>query len=353
MPQTIRKQKIREKLEILHLRLPKPPTAIQGLYKLPSDLADNALNSKFSQESIQKISDHIGYFLGILKSIRVKVAEEYLGERWVGTANGSLSRDATGSPVPGFYRANTLHNEIEIIRKPMFTLKHILGILAHESTHNYLNYRGIREEDELENEILTDVAAVYLGLGTLLLEGYKPISWIDSATFTASGYTTYTLSVGYLHPDGILYAFAKSAELRQLEEFSSVLPLSDRIMVSYQFWKVRRRKEKKKRQIEGLLQKIDRVKSLYDRTLVMMQKTSANMSQRKIPPEDGYKLVEIANALTLGQTKLKLEELTRNANRLKDCTEIEVRDLCYLSTQANDFLKIILDWDRIVKKYVG
>lgn len=49
---------------------------------------------------------------------------------------------------------------------------HILGhILAHEMAHHYLLSRLVRPEDETENEMYTDLAAVYLGFGKLMLNG--------------------------------------------------------------------------------------------------------------------------------------------------------------------------------------
>lgn len=349
---TISKEKIDEKLRILHHhpKLLNPPTAVQGLYSLPANLKKEVLNTHFSQASLQKISDHIGYFLGMLTSIKVTVGIESSDHML------AVPSEMDRADEVGLYKVTgTFRREIQLTKKFRFRIEHILGILAHESTHNYLNYWGIREEDKLENEILTDVAAAYLGLGALLLEGYKPISWTSDhwATSTASGYTTHTISIGYVEPEKICYAISKSAELRRLKELASVLPLSDRIMVSFHFWKIRRLEEKKKRQIEALLEKLDRAKSAYDRTLNMMQKPQTNTGQERIPTEDGRKLVEIANALSLGQIKLALEELSRNANKLKTSAEIGDVESAHLSAQVNELSKTISDWDRVVRKYVG
>lgn len=45
------------------------------------------------------------------------------------------------------------------------------AILAHEICHLVLNSQGIRENDVYENELLTDYATVYLGMGVLVLNG--------------------------------------------------------------------------------------------------------------------------------------------------------------------------------------
>jgi hypothetical protein len=49
----------------------------------------------------------------------------------------------------------------------------IAAVLAHEVTHVFLHRHGIRFPDTLENELLTDTAAVYLGVGWLCLNAYR------------------------------------------------------------------------------------------------------------------------------------------------------------------------------------
>jgi hypothetical protein len=53
----------------------------------------------------------------------------------------------------------------------------VLAALAHEVTHKFLHARNVSlgptELHHFENEILTDVASVYLGFGCLLLNGYE------------------------------------------------------------------------------------------------------------------------------------------------------------------------------------
>jgi hypothetical protein len=61
-----------------HPNLPKPATSVQGLFNLPSPLKDNILSSKFSESSLQKVSDLIGYFLGVPLSLKVQVQSKAL-----------------------------------------------------------------------------------------------------------------------------------------------------------------------------------------------------------------------------------------------------------------------------------
>jgi len=90
------------------------------------------------------------------------------------------------------------------IQIPFFYVgkKHSLGgILAHELTHALLYSRGISLEDSNENEPFTDLTAVFVGLGKLLLNG---------ALDEGGG-------LGYLSPDLIAYSIKKVCRLHAID----------------------------------------------------------------------------------------------------------------------------------------
>jgi hypothetical protein len=73
-----------------------------------------------------------------------------------------------------------------------------LAVLAHELSHKWLHQRQIRLDDPTENEILTDIASVFLGFGKYCLNGCVCTS---SSTSSAIGRTVTTHSVlttGYI-----------------------------------------------------------------------------------------------------------------------------------------------------------
>lgn len=74
------------------------------------------------------------------------------------------------------------------------------GILAHEMTHALLYSKGISLEDQNENEVFTDLAAIFIGLGKLLLNGY-----------VCEGYV-----LGYLSPELIAYCHEKVSASRSI-----------------------------------------------------------------------------------------------------------------------------------------
>jgi len=75
------------------------------------------------------------------------------------------------------------------------------GILAHELTHHLLYSRHISLVDSNENELFTDLTAVFVGLGKLLLNG----------TLDEGG------GLGYLSPDLIAYCLKKMCSAHTVE----------------------------------------------------------------------------------------------------------------------------------------
>ncbi|MFC8013982.1 hypothetical protein [Streptomyces cinereoruber] len=74
------------------------------------------------------------------------------------------------------------------------------AVLAHEITHVLLHRLDLRFPHTAENEILTDVAAAYLGAGWLLLDAYRE----DGVEHQ---------KLGYLTPEEFGYVLAKRAEV--------------------------------------------------------------------------------------------------------------------------------------------
>jgi hypothetical protein len=94
--------------------------------------------------------------------------------------------------------------------------------LAHELAHHFLEKRGVRLPNESENERLTDLATVYIGLGKLTLNGYEPI--------TRSQYRDrqlYTERVGYLSQSEIARIFMHVCRFRSIPVDAVSTNLSD------------------------------------------------------------------------------------------------------------------------------
>jgi predicted RNA-binding Zn-ribbon protein involved in translation (DUF1610 family) len=171
--------------------LPGKPTAVSGFYSLPKSF-DHAFNGPTQQKetALQKISDHMGHFLGLLNPIKVSFIEKKTsGEKthtvFIVDNEGNIGAKTQSEFVEeekyaGLYRVRGYdHREILIVNDRTFYLIHFLSVLAHEVTHNYLYQHKITARGKIDSEELTDLATIFLGFGIILLNGYKPSSAIS------------------------------------------------------------------------------------------------------------------------------------------------------------------------------
>jgi hypothetical protein len=103
--------------------------------------------------------------------------------------------------------------------------KYPLGtILSHEVTHSFLKSKGVWLSDELQNEMLTDAAAVFLGLGKLYLNGVLS---------DANDCSPESLKLCYLSPELIGYCYKQINEVRGIAAesyLSNLLPQAKRLI---------------------------------------------------------------------------------------------------------------------------
>jgi hypothetical protein len=97
-----------------------------------------------------------------------------------------------------------------VIQIPFFYVgkKYPVGaILAHEITHAFLVYRGIILEETKENETLTDIAGIYIGLGKLAINGL---------IIGAEDINNEIYSLGYLKPEQFFYCYRIASEKKSI-----------------------------------------------------------------------------------------------------------------------------------------
>jgi len=355
MSNDLSEKEIKQNLEFLQSHLPPRPTAVDGFYKLPENFSKTVIETYFSQSSLQRISDHIGYFLGILKPIKVNFVEESSDPRWIASNSGMITKNENGPSVSGLYRVMGYdHSEILLIKKNKYQLKHVLAILAHEYTHHYLHEHNVRKNDRDENEILTEVATAYLGLGQFLVDGYKPIVWTSNYYnyVFISGHTTHTMTLGYVPPHTIKKAIILATELRKWEPkdvVSSFSLLVDRIIVYFKLWPYRSEVKKVKRQKEEVVSiknELDKMVENYKNICLDFDKISKNINLSSISKDDSAEFVKLANELSLGEYKnkitnfLKTVEDSKSENSLKD-----------IKKEKNKLGNQTSSWQRLLNKY--
>jgi hypothetical protein len=77
---------------------------------------------------------------------------------------------------------------IEISPKILKSQDAVLAVLAHEITHKYMQINAIScgtgPLHEYENEILTDITSIFLGLGKLMLNGCETVKEREHSNYT-------------------------------------------------------------------------------------------------------------------------------------------------------------------------
>ena len=167
----------------------------------PTEHIYNKLESGFEldlQYVANNISDHIGID-------SAPICKYEWGIKMEPEVAGQISSSASSHyiEIPFFYAGK----------------KHAIGtILAHEITHAFLFLKGIMIDDSKENEMLTDLTAIYIGLGKFLINGI----FVINDKHVNEGHI-----LGYLSPDLIAHSYklvCESRNINNLAAYSNLLP---------------------------------------------------------------------------------------------------------------------------------
>lgn len=180
---------IEEKLSFLRKALPQKATGKN--YQLSKKLlkTDRKVTEDTLQSSLQHISDKMRAHLLIDRHIKILTVSnveagkfESIGDLYCIYINGSLKGQ---------------------------NYKQKIAILAHEISHFYLIYKHkIYLPTTNENELLTELNAIYTGFGLLLLNGYETYE-------KRKGNTILKSRVGYIELSAIKRTIIRTAYLRK------------------------------------------------------------------------------------------------------------------------------------------
>jgi hypothetical protein len=96
----------------------------------------------------------------------------------------------------------------------------VLATLAHEISHRYLHAHGLScgtgPEFHYHNEILTDITAVFLGLGKLMLNGCVAERSYRESKNGRQQVTTQSRTVGYLEPGQLTFVYLFVCAMRDI-----------------------------------------------------------------------------------------------------------------------------------------
>jgi len=92
----------------------------------------------------------------------------------------------------------------------LYRPRNVGRIIAHEITHDFMRFRRIKPSKDFENEMLTDLTAIYVGFGKLLLNGAvdQPVEEITKPIHISKD------SLPYLGQPLLCYAYYKCQKLK-------------------------------------------------------------------------------------------------------------------------------------------
>lgn len=216
----------------------------------------------------------------------------------------------------GYYRRNNISRDIHIVVKKDYDCEDIAAILCHEITHYYMELIGLEYTDKLQNEEATDVLSIMLGFGEIMINGYGEHQ--NEMTVGVDMVRKYTSKIGYISQ-------------------------RDCKVVSSLFKKMKKFEIKKKKAelilheaIKKTTKKLDLVKELYDRFLVVAQ----NKSITSIPQEDILKMQELYIKIENGYFSIQIDQFNSRLSKELTREELEEIDkkidlLCYEITMYN------------------
>ena len=193
-----RQKQLRLFLDMLHQPLSSLPHAQRTPFVAPGPSIENLYHHASGQRSAEALASLMFQYMGVPLSATVRLHSDF-------SAEPDHAGDFSGNPN---------HFLIQIYQRPQYTAKHIEAIMAHECTHCFLTNHGISLPLTLDNETLTDVAAVYLGFGPVLRAGYSPIHPSKSETLT----------IGYLSTEELAFVEKERERLMPSESSTSVHP---------------------------------------------------------------------------------------------------------------------------------
>ena len=182
---------INELIDELKNILPKKPT-LNNIQLHPNKVINSIPKDKFwnEEQKLQFISDQLCTHLQIKKKITVIVMK---------LNSGAGKFEIIDNMVCIYINESDKYN---IYQK--------LSILAHEMTHYYLMHvHKIVKKSNNENELLTEIAACYLGFGFILYEGYR-----TTKIYNIDNNEEY-VKVGYVVHQLIFDIFIKVAYIRK------------------------------------------------------------------------------------------------------------------------------------------
>ncbi len=318
-------------------------------YNPPENLIQNMVYTNYEQYSVQQVANNMLEFIGVPANISICMDDQngnyqhsVAGNDFISrgySQSGNQPRQSDNSKPGYYYTSGNNITEIHLNKKYNYGKDHILAILAHEIAHHFLYIKSFSIDNEEENEKLTDVTAVYLGFGQILLKGYKSIKWISDEMFDgeSESFKVNNYKIGYLSVDDIAYVVKKVKKIRVV--------VQEKKQKEEMF---KKEYERSKALISDLLNNISIAENLYDHNVRCLK-----IIEDKCPEIDNRdhldNIMENGNEHYTGNVSQKLDSIKDAINNVKVMTP-DKHDL--LLSEITNLSSKIAFWNSIISKYL-
>ena len=247
----------------------------------------------------------------------------------------------------------------------------VLAILAHEISHKLLSFYDIKIANgssnpisERENEILTDITAVYNGLGKLMLNGCETEKIKHGYLIHGNHYTIETTKTGYLTLEQLAFVYLLVCSMRKIDEkecFDDIIHIANQALHSCRdsysmfFDKVYHSPEYKKRaksDCQNLLFSLQKSLAQIDRNLISINCSLLNTTNNFL--NKSHKIIQSCDSNI--HDKCFRDDYNPSLNYLdsiyckntKEKIKTEIKDLI---NESNDFLTKLISLNKTIEEF--
>lgn len=297
------KKIINKSFDLLHSRFKDRRFIYKTGFILPPDIELRLNSGIYSEKDIEQLVKMMMLKVGVPTGM-MKVKTE-----WVFTPVNSTSSGT-------FQKHSPIKETITIKCKKSYNKDVILSILAHEVAHSFLDMHKISFPEIIDNEILTDTCAVYLGFGDIMEKGYEQFS---------TGNNSYE-KVGYISAEEVIFIMKKmdaqrSSDVKNNSKNQDITIDNENIDST-----------------QEMLQAIEEIEKYHKSNLKLYAFLQKNISKVDILPSDEEIINIIFKEIEQVETQineLKNKQFTSNLNK----ENIEI------------LLSKLMQWNKVLRKY--
>ena len=242
----------------------------------------------------------------------------------------------------GQYQTSNFSKKITLYLKPDYTYFEVVAIICHECTHDYLLSNGIKIESEKENEVFTDVAAIYLGFERYIQTGYKETRRVKSVLWDPYSVQTEGVKIGYINSAQIEYAIIKINDYRK--KYNKEAEKAHK-----QNQKELKNKEKiiqlQQNRINSITQMFDELHTCFKSNVALFERKNINYN-KKFSKKDLSAIQDNFFLHETGELKLKINNIKKSVEKLSNTTSDN--DMLSIEKELSALKKKITIWNKLL-----